>query len=311
MKKIDILIAGGGPAGLTAGIYAARGGMSAVIFDRTGPGGQMAFSDLIENYPGFPDGISGMELSRLMEAQAEKFGARSRMEAIEGIFPEKGEITVRTDSGEHKASAVILATGSLPRKLGIPGESKLTGRGVSYCALCDGPFFSGQDIAVVGGGDTAVHEAIILSKFAGKVKLIHRRKKLRAARALQDKLFAVKNIEFMPETTISSVNGDKTAESLTIKNGADGEESVIEIRGVFIAAGYEPDTAFLKGAVPLDGEGYIIADRGFRTGAEGVFACGDAVSENLKQVAFACGSGAAAAVSAVEYVENLKGTSYG
>ena len=308
---MDILIAGGGPAGLTAGIYSARAGMSTVIIDRIGPGGQMAFADLIDNYPGFPGGISGMELSRLMETQSEKFGAGNRTETIEKIFHESGGLTVQTDSAEYKPAALILAPGSLHRKLGIPGEREFSGRGVSYCALCDGPFFSGQEIAVIGGGDTAVHEAIILSKFAGKVNLIHRRKSLRAAKSLQDMFFSIENAEFMPETTVCSINGGKTAESLTLRSERTGDRDVMQVRGVFIAAGYEPATSFVKGTIPLDEDGYIIADSRFRTEKEGVFACGDAVSGNLKQIVSACGSGAEAAVSAVDYVENLKGISYG
>ncbi len=308
---MDILIAGGGPAGLAAGIYSARAGISAVILDRNGPGGQMAFSDLIDNYPGFPDGISGMELSRLMESQAEKFGVENRTETVETFSAGTGEIIVQTDSSEYKTAALILAVGSLHRRLGIPGEKELAGRGVSYCALCDGPFFSGQEIAVIGGGDTAVHEAIMLSKFAEKVTLIHRRKTLRAEKILQDRLFSIPNIEFMPETTVCSINGGKMLESLSIQNKSTGSGSEMKIRGLFIAAGYEPDTSFIKGALPLDDEGYIITDRQFRTEKEGIFACGDAVSGNLKQVVVACGSGATAAVSAVDYVGNLKGISYG
>lgn len=272
----------------------------------------MAFSELIENYPGFPDGISGMELSRQLEDHAGKFGAEIRPDLITGISRAAGgAIKAQSNSGAYTADAVILAVGSVPRKLNIPGEKKFTGKGVSYCALCDGPFFSGQDIAVIGGGDTAVHEAIMLSKFAAKVYLVHRRRTLRAAKSLRDKFFSLGNGEFIPQATVASIEGGSTVETIRLRCADNGKEKEISLRGVFIAAGYEPDTVFLRNSVPLDDCGYIITGTGFSTETEGVFACGDAVSGTLKQVVSACASGAAAAVSATDYVDNLKGKAYG
>ncbi len=309
-KSFDIIIAGGGPAGLTSAIYSAREKMSTLVLDKTGPGGQMAFSELIENYPGFPDGISGMELAGLMKRQAKQFGAELRTAEITGISQEDGYLAVDSDSGRYRASALILAVGSQPRKLGIPGEAEFIGRGVSYCALCDGAFFSDREIIVIGGGDTAVHEAIMLSKFAKKVTLLHRRDRLRAAKTLQDKFFSMGNSAFLNDSIITSINGETGVDSVSVKNVKSGEESDIGTSGVFVAAGYEPDTGFIRGAVPLDREGYILADSSFKTDSPGVFACGDAVSGNLKQIVYACGSGAVAAVSAVGHVEHVKGISY-
>ncbi len=307
---MDIIIAGAGPAGLTAGIYCARGGMSTTVFDKTGPGGEMAFSEIIENYPGFPEGVSGMELSGLMEKQAKKFNARIKTEEIIKIIPGPEAVAVHTEREIYSSSALILALGSFPRKLDVPGEKELTGRGVSYCALCDGAFFAGKKIAVIGGGDTAVHEAIMLSKFAEKIYLIHRRRTLRAARTLQDKFFKLANVEFSPGMEVDRINGEKSVESITLRETNSKKLSVLKLSGVFIAAGYTPDTGFIGGAVPLDDKGYVITDRKFKAGAPGVFACGDVVSGNLKQVVSACGSAAVAAAEAVEYVENLKGISY-
>ncbi len=309
--SFDIIIAGAGPAGLTAGIYAARSGMSAAILDGEGAGGQMAYADLIENYPGFPAGVTGMELASLMETQAEKFGARIITGEIRKISERESGFSAETADGSYGARSLILAVGCLPRKLGLPGEKELAGRGVSYCALCDGPLFSGREIAVIGGGNTAAHEAITLSKSVKKVKLIHRRKSLRAEKLLSDAFFRLENAEFLPCRAVEEIKGNAAVESVSVRNLETGAAEEILVGGVFIAAGYSPRTKFLEGLTELDGEGYIITDGSFRTSVPGIFACGDAVSGHFRQVVSACGSGAACAVSAAEYVEQSRGNSYG
>ena len=310
-EMIDIIIVGGGPAGLTAGIYACRGGMSAVLFEEMGIGGQTATTELVENYPGFPEGINGYDLTDKMKQQAEKFGLGIRAEAVKKITRKGREIVVETENGQHKSFAVIIATGCKPRKLSIPGEEELRGKGVSYCATCDGPLFRDREIAVVGGGDTAVEEALFLAGFGKFVHLIHRRSRLRASKILQERLLKHSKIEFVKDSVAAAINGKDIVESLSLKNVKTGTESKIPCAGVFIAVGLDPNTGFLKGTVEMNGKGYIITDEDMKTSADGIYACGDVREKKLRQVVNACGEGAVAEFSAQKYVEELKGTTYG
>ncbi len=307
----DIIIVGGGPAGLTAGIYLSRGGISTLMFEKSGPGGQMAFAELIENYPGFPGGISGLELSSRMKQQAESFNIKIKLEEIKGISGGKGSFIVESDGGTYSCLGVIMAVGCIPSRLNVPGEDAYIGKGLSYCALCDGPFFAGKEVAVVGGGNTALNEAITLSKVASRIKLIHRRGTLRAVKSLQERFFNLGNAEFIGNSVVTGITGNDRLQSIRIKNLETGAEQEIEADGVFVAVGYTPNTGFLKDIIELDEQGLIITDEQSRTAVEGIFACGDAVKGNLKQVVAACGSGAVAANSAMHYAEKLKGTFYG
>ena len=307
----DIIIVGGGPAGLTAGMYACRGEMNTLLLEKAGAGGQILMAELVENYPGFHEGISGYELTDRMKKQAEKFGLDIRTEEVKNIVRKGREVTVITETREYKCLAVIIAAGAGMRKLGVPGEDELRGRGVSYCATCDGPFFRDKEIAVVGGGNSAVHEAVFLSKFGKSVKLIHRRSKLRAAKILQKTFFANEKTEFIKDSIVTGINGKDMVESVSLENVKTGQESKINCGGIFVAVGVIPNSKFLKGNVEIDEKGYIITDNDMKTSAEGIFACGDVRKKTMRQVINACGEGAQAVYSAQEYVEELKGTSYG
>ena len=307
----DIIIVGGGPAGLSAGIYACRGGMSAALLEKTGIGGQTATTELVENYPGFPEGINGYNLTDKMKQQAEKFGLDIRDEVVVKITKKGREIIVETENRQHKSIAVIVATGCRPRKLGIPGEEELRGKGVSYCATCDGPLFRDKEIAVVGGGNTAVEEALFLAGFGKFVRLIHRRSRLRASNILQERLLKHGKIEFVKDSVVTAIIGEDMVESLSLKNVKAGTESDVPCAGVFIAVGLDPNTGFLKGTVEMNEKGYIITDENMKTSTEGIYACGDLREKTLRQIVNACGEGAVAAFSAQKYVEELKGTAYG
>ena len=307
----DIIIIGGGPAGLTAGMYACRGEMRALLIEKAGSGGQILMAELVENYPGFPEGISGYELTDKMKKQAEKFGLDIRMEEVKGIVRAGMEITVITEKWKYRCLAVIMAAGANPRKLGVPGEDELRGRGVSYCATCDGPFFRDKKIVVIGGGNSAVHEAVFLSKFGRSVKLIHRRSRLRATKILQKTFFTNEKTEFVKDSIVIGINGKDMVESVLLKNVKTGEKSKINCGGIFVAVGVIPNSKFLKENVEIDEKGYIITDNDMKTSADGIFACGDVRKKTMRQVINACGEGAQAVYSAQEYVEELKGISYG
>ncbi|MBI5844177.1 MAG: thioredoxin-disulfide reductase [Deltaproteobacteria bacterium] len=301
----DLIIVGGGPAGLTAGIYAARARMDVLLVEKTAPGGQILVSDHVENYPGFPDGISGAELAFLIQRQAEKFGLKT----------DSGEIVYADFSGPVKklvmegrtltAKAVIIATGASPRKLGVPGEDKHYGRGVSFCATCDAPFFRGKVVAAVGGGDTAIQESLFLAKFAEKVYVIHRRDALRAAKVIQERAFAEPKIEFVWDSVVTEVKGESEVEALSIKNVRTGATSDLAVSGCFVWVGITPNTQFLSGVVDLDKGGFVIADQRMETSVAGIFAVGDCRNTPLRQVATAVGDAAIAAVSAEHYIESL------
>jgi thioredoxin reductase (NADPH) len=304
----DVVIVGAGPAGLTAGIYASRGRLRTAVLERNMAGGQIALTDLVENYPGFPEGISGFDLSQKMKEQAEKFGAEMR--EIEGVAelsrdPE-GRYVVATDNGEIRARTVILAPGVEPRRSGIPGEAEFIGRGVSWCATCDGALYRGKTVAVIGGGDSAVEEGMFLTKFADRVYLVHRRNELRAAEIAQERAFANPKMEFVWDSIPKQIDGSEMVEALEVENVKTGEGRSLPVNGVFMYIGQIPNTAFLKDTVELDEYGYIVTDELLRTGLPGVFACGDARANPLKQIAMAVGEGALAAVQAERYLDELE-----
>ncbi|RJX32939.1 MAG: thioredoxin-disulfide reductase [Desulfurivibrio sp.] len=309
MSETDyqLIIVGGGPAGLTAGLYAARAKLHAILLEKGAPGGQVMNTDWIDNYPGFPEGISGFELAEKMAAQVQRFGLPTKVcevtsmdlaGPVKKIFLEGGEtLTSRT---------VILATGARPNKLGIPGEKELTGKGVSYCATCDGPFYRGLEIAVIGGGDTAVQEAMHLTKFATRVTVIHRRNELRAERILQEKAFANARIDYIWDTVVTEVLGSKEVEGLRLKNVKSGEETTLAVKGCFVLIGLYPNNEML----PLDQlaseGGFIVTDKEMRTSLPGVMAAGDICSKEVRQIVNATGEGAVACVAAENYLGNLK-----
>ena len=304
----DVVIVGAGPAGLTAAIYASRGRLKTAVLERNMAGGQIALTDLVENYPGFPEGISGFDLSQKMKEQAEKFGAEMR--EIEGVAElrtdAEGCYVVVTDREEIHTRAVILAPGVEPRRSGIPGEAEFIGRGVSWCATCDGALYRGKTVAVIGGGDAAVEEGLFLTKFAEKVYLVHRRDELRAAPIAQERAFANPKFEFVWDSIPKQIDGTEMVEALEVENVKTGEGRSLPVNGVFMYIGQIPNTDWLKGTVELDEYGYIVTDELLRTELPGVFACGDARANPLKQIAMAVGEGALAAVQAGRYLDELE-----
>jgi len=303
MKVWDVLIVGAGPAGLAAGIYAGRSELQTVIIDRL-PGGQLLITEEIENYPGFYEGITGFELSEKLRQHAEKFGARLESGHTVLEVTQDGELfKVKSDYGEFSGKTLIWAAGSNPKKLGVPGESVFVGRGVSYCAVCDGAFFKDRVVAVVGGGDSALEEALYLTKFARKVYLIHRRDKFRAVRIIQQRVSKSDKIEPLLNKVVTSINGKDFVESLTLRDVISGQETELPVDGVFIFIGNEPNTAPIAHLVDTDPGGFVITDEEMRTKTPGLFAAGDVRSKPLRQVVTAAADGAVAAMSATKYLE--------
>ncbi len=304
MTDYDLVIVGAGPAGLTAGIYAARARMKVLLLEKAVPGGQIIVTDWIENYPGFPEGISGYDLAEKMKVQAEALGLEIETAEVHSLNLTAGTKEIVLKERTIKAKTLILASGASPRKLGI-GEDKFMGKGISFCATCDAPFFRDKTVVAVGGGDTAVQEAIFLTKFAKKVYLVHRRDELRATKILQERAFANEKIEFVWDSVATGVDGFFGIEGVHIKNVKTNEESTIKADGCFIWVGILPNTEFVKGAVDTDEGGFIIADARMQTNVPGVFTAGDVRDTPLRQVSTAVGDGAIAAVSAEHYIENL------
>ncbi|MEJ5186434.1 MAG: thioredoxin-disulfide reductase [Candidatus Geothermincolales bacterium] len=308
----DVIIVGGGPAGLTAGIYLARARMDVVMWEKEAPGGAPALTERIENYPGFPEGISGWELVDRMRRQAEGFGLAVRsFHPMKGLRREEGHLVVMGDEGEEAAHAVILAMGMRPAKLGVPGEEEYHGRGVSYCATCDGAFFKDSVVAVVGGGNSAVEEALFLTRFASKVILIHRRDRLRASRILQERILQHPKAEIRWKRVVREIRGDgKRVQSVVIGSTDTGEVEEIPVQGVFLYVGNVPNTEEVRGFLELDDSGFIVTDGELETSERGVFAAGDVRKGSVWQVAAAVGDGVRAALNAQRYVEELKGIAY-
>lgn len=301
----DLIIIGAGPAGLTAGLYAARGRLNVLLLERLAPGGQILNTDWVENYPGFPEGISGFELMERMKNQAEHFDLQIKMEEVVGLefHPEKK--VVITHKERMEAKALILTLGATPKKLGIEGEELLIGKGVSYCATCDGPFYRDQEVAVIGGGDTALEEALFLTRFAGKIYLTHRRDQLRAVKLLQDRAMAEEKIEFIWDTIPLRILGENGVEGIELKNVKSGEIGRKEVQGVFVFIGTQPNADVINGMVKQDANGFVITDEKMETSTPGVFAAGDIRSKAFRQVSTAVGDGANAAFFVERYLENL------
>lgn len=302
----DLVILGGGPAGLTAGMYAARSRMDVMLLEGASCGGQMMTYEMVENYPGFPEGIDAQELAQKMADQARRFGLnimKDRALSVE-VVPGTGVKIIRLKKGEIRCKALIVATGAHERKLGVEGEGKLRGKGVSYCATCDGAFFEDCIISVVGGGDMAVEEAMYLTRFGREVNVIHRRNELRATKVIQERAFRNPRIRFIWDTVVTGINGDELVESVTLKNVKSGEISEMATDSVFIFVGTMPRSAFLNGAVSLDKDGFVFVNTEMETNVPGVFAAGDVVSKRLRQVSVSVGEGATAAFSAEKYLES-------
>ena len=302
----DLIIIGGGPAGLTAGLYTARARLNVILLEMLAPGGQVLTTDMVENYPGFPDGVSGFELMDKMKTQAENFGLPIRNEEVVGLEIFKQTKKVLTPKGPLETRSIILACGATWKKLGIEGESLLTGKGVSYCATCDGPFYRDQEVAVIGGGDTAVEEALFLTRFASKIYLIHRRDELRAIKLLQERVMAEEKIEFIWDTVPLKITGQKGVEGIELQNVKTGATTRKDIQGVFIFIGTDPNTELVKDILKLDDNGFILTDDNMETSLPGLFAAGDIRSKRFRQIATAVGEGAAASFSVEKYLENLR-----
>jgi thioredoxin reductase (NADPH) len=300
--EYEVIIIGGGPAGLSAGLYTSRARRKSLLIEMGVPGGQITNAELVENYPGFAQGISGLELGQLIHQQATRYGLETLQAEATGIELEGEKKTVITTKGKFSAKAVIIASGSERRKLGIAGEEELTGKGVSYCATCDGPFFKESTVAVVGGGNAAITEALHLAKFASRVKVIHRRNELRATKILQEKAQAEPKIEFIWDTKVEGIEGKERVKRLKLSNVKSGEKSTLDVAGVFVAVGLKPNTDYLKGVLPLDDAGYIITNEKMETKIPGIFAAGDVRLNSARQAITAAGDGATAAVYAEKFL---------
>jgi thioredoxin reductase (NADPH) len=302
----DLIIIGAGPAGLTAGLYAARARLKTIMLEKLSPGGQVLMTDWVENYPGFPDGISGFELIDKMRRQAEKFDLVIENHEVSRVELTPEKKIVVTEKGKFETRALILTSGATPRKLGIDGEALLTGKGVSYCATCDGPFYRDQEVALIGGGDTAVEEAIFLTRFTSKVHLIHRRDELRATKLLQERIMALDQVNIVWDTIPMSIVGDTEVKGVDLKNVKTGKTSHLPVQGVFVFIGYIPNNELVKDQLELDPLGFVVTDNDMQTSVPGVFAAGDIRSKILRQIATAVGEGATAAFAVEKYLESLK-----
>lgn len=305
-KRENLMIIGGGPAGLSAAIYAARAGLEPLVINGPEPGGQITTTSELENYPGFPDGIGGFEFMQKVTEQAEKFGARIVFEAVEKVVFRKRPYRIKTGVSNYKADSVIIATGASPRKLGLEKEEELVGSGVSYCATCDGALFKEEEVAVVGGGNVALEEAIFLTKFATRVYLIHRRDQLRGTKILGDRAKGNPDIEILWNTEVEKILGEKDVEGLLVENNQTGEERKLSnVKGLFLAVGYQSSTELFVEDIELDRDGYIITDEKQATNKEGIFAAGDVQDSNYRQVITSAASGAKAAIEADKYLTGL------
>ena len=302
----DVIIIGSGPAGFTAGVYTSRAKLKTLIITGSLPGGQLMTTSEVENYPGFPNGIFGPELMMNMRQQAERFGTTIIDDEVLKVNFKNHPFLISTHSQSFEGRAVLLCTGASPRKLGINGEQEFGGRGVSYCATCDGPFFKGEEIAVIGGGDTAIEEATFLTKFGKSVKIIHRRDFLRASKILQEKAFENSKIQFVWNHVVTRIIGNKKIESIDIKDLTTGTTSNLSVGGLFVAIGHEPNTSILRDQLELDDKGYVVLKENTRTSIEGVFAAGDVHDYRYRQAVTAAGFGCMAALDVEKWLSENK-----
>jgi thioredoxin reductase (NADPH) len=298
-----VVILGSGPAGLSAALYAARAELQPVVISGIELGGQAALTNTIENYPGFPDGVGGAELGELFQKQAERFGARVEFTTATGVDLSHRPFLITTDSSKYLADSLIIATGAIPNHLGIPGEKELTGKGVSYCATCDGWFFKEKHVAVIGGGDSALEEALFLTRFAASVKIIHRRDALRAGAILQKRAKEHPKISFVWNSVVEKIEGETAVSSLLLKNTVTGEKSSMPVDGLFIFIGHTPNTAMFKNQLEMDNLGFLKATMLMETSVAGVFAAGEVADSHFRQVITSAGMGAAAAIQATHFLE--------
>jgi thioredoxin reductase (NADPH) len=303
----SVLILGAGPAGLSAALYAARGELNPLVLTGMQPGGQAALTFTIENYPGFPEGVGSTELGDLFQKQAERFGARVEFDSAVSVDFSAQPFRVKTYNGEILAKSIIIATGASSVHLNVPGETELTGRGVSYCATCDGWFFKDREVIVVGGGDSALEEAIFLTRYATKVTIVHRRDELRAGAILQNRARENAKIHFIWDSVVKEIRGEDKVTSVLVENVKTGEQSDVLTDGVFVFIGHTPNNEMYKGQLEFDERGYLRVDSHMQTSVEGVFACGEAADGDYKQVVISAGMGATAAIAATRYLEKLEG----
>lgn len=303
MEKIyDMIVVGGGPGGYTAALYAARAGMQVAVVEKLAAGGQMAQTHQVDNYPGFEDGIDGIDLADKMQDQAHRFGAETIYAQVEHLELEAVPKTVHTDQGDYFAKTVVIATGANPRKLGLPMEQEFTGRGVHYCAACDGMFYRGNTVVVVGGGNTAAADALALSRIAQKVYVVHRRDTLRATKLYHKPLLEAKNVEFLWNSAITALEGDGRLSGVVVKDLQNGQERFLEVNGLFVSIGRVPATALVEGQLQLDQAGYIQAGEDTESSLPGVYAVGDVRSKQVRQIVTAVADGAVATHAAESYL---------
>lgn len=307
----NVVIIGSGPAGLTAALYAARANLSPLLISGNEFGGQIALTNEVENYPGFPAGITGPELTELMKQQAERFGARFESDHVARVDLRSHPFELDTENGAHYgATSLIIATGASPRRLGVPGEMEFTGRGVSYCATCDGFFFRGKDIAVIGGGDSALQEGLFLTRFASRVYIVHRRAELRAQPILQERARENERINFVWDSVVTEIRGNGTVNTLDLVNTRTGAPSQLPVHGVFVYVGHFPNTALFRGQLDMNEEGYLIVDERLHTKIPGVFAAGEAHDHIFKQAIVSAGFGCMAAMEVEKFLADFEHRGY-
>lgn len=303
-KHVKVLVLGSGPAGLSAALYAARAELAPVVLTCIQLGGQAALTYTVENYPGFPEGVGGAQLGELFQKQAEHFGASVEFDSASEIDLSQRPYHVKSDNGEYVADTLIVTTGASSNTLGVPGESELTGRGVSYCATCDGWFFKDKKVVVVGGGDSAIEEGLFITRYASSVTIIHRRAELRASPLLQKRAMEHPKVNFIWNTVVTEVLGSDKVEALRLKNVQSGEETILETDGIFIFIGHTPNTQIFKGQLEMDKLGYLKIDEKMQTSKPGVFAGGEVADPHFRQVVTSAGMGAAAAIQATRFLES-------
>ncbi|MFH0767941.1 MAG: thioredoxin-disulfide reductase [Chloroflexota bacterium] len=305
-SNYDVVIIGAGPAGLTAGLYTSRARLNSLLIEKALVGGQITNAEKVENYTGFPEGISGFDLMQLIHQQATKYRLKTVMTEATGIELHENQKVVKTTEGDFIARTIIIAGGSQRQELGVPGEKEFTGKGVSYCATCDAAFFRELPVAVAGGGNAAITEALQLAKFASKVTIIHRRHELRATRIMEERAFSEPKIEFLWDTAVERIEGKDFVKSLQLRNVSTGGKSALEVSGIFVSIGFKPDTDYLKGILPLDPIGHIITNEKMETEIGGIFAAGDIRSNSARQAITAAGDGATAAIYAERFLTENK-----